>query len=522
MTEQLLVTFATVELAAAAAPISVELGAGDTPTYLSGLAMPFGVASQPSANGRRYRFLGAPDNPGALLDVVRQHNTDDPIGQLAEPMAITDAGMNARARLYATTMARDVAVEASEGARAGFSMGVSITPDAAAAPAGPDGVYTIPAGAWSMDHLGVVRRPAFTAASGVTVHNSQGKDPDMGATITELDAPTVAELAAAVAELLHTDKPAHPLGAFSSLGAFAAEFYAADDSTQAKLAAAFTAAGQPAAFAVPDQTLADNPGLNVPTWRTNVARYLDNRQPVLSAFGRSSIDAMSIHWPYLDPALDLDAIIAEQGAEKADLSGVKVKVLDGNAGVKSAGAVSDVSYQLLKLSKPSYLAVFTEVMLAAWARWEEAKATAAALAAGVNAAMPALTTEAAVKAWLVEASADVEDACGAPANIVRVAPDVFQTIASLEWPQDKNTGSSDASTLRVNVSGLDIRRARFMPVGTGLVSHDSAAKFPSSGPSLATAEDVRKLGRDIAVWGMYGDKMEAAFPAAIRTYGTLA
>ena len=61
-------------------------------------------------------------------------------------------------------------------------------------------------------------------------------------------------------------------------------------------------------------------------------------------------------------------------------------------GIKTAGAISDISYQLLMRSSPSYLAAHNEILLAAWARYLEAKFEAQLLALGTATGNTAPTT----------------------------------------------------------------------------------------------------------------------------------
>ena len=63
-------------------------------------------------------------------------------------------------------------------------------------------------------------------------------------------------------------------------------------------------------------------------------------------------------------------------------------------------------------------------------------------------------------------------------------------------------GTAQASTLTISVSGLTITEAPMAPAGTVLVTNEQAASWLEEGPFLATAEDVQKLGTDVAIWGM--------------------
>lgn len=502
--------------------------AGAKVAHLSGLAVPLDVPSNRSTDGHRYRFSTAPDNADDLVDVVVEHNVDEVAGRLAEKLAAGEGGLHARTRLFATTRGRDLAVEVAEGARAGFSIGAAIHRYTEAA----DGVRDV--ASWSATHLGVVRRPAFTQTAGVIVTASAHREDTMTATTTEpagtrveeldtpKDMPTVAELAELVAEHLGDKRhpEAHPLAQFATFSAFCAEFQTADTEKRTALQTA---------FAVPDQVTPDNPGVMPPTWRTDVKQHIDRRRPAITAFGGPAglpDTGLEVNWPYLDPSLNIDSIITRQMTEKSELSGVKVNILKGTESIKTAGAVSDISYQLILRSSPAYMATYYTVLSAAWARWGEAQFEAKLRAAGTAAGdLPDPTDAAAVRAWLFAASADVEDATGAPADTVLVPRDFFVALGANSELKDSKygtqnvAGTASAKTLRIEIDGLEIKRAAFFPAGTALVSNSSVARYGEDGPKIATEEDVRKLGRDVAVWGMYEDG-EVYMPAGLRLYTT--
>lgn len=520
--------------------------ATDTRT-VSGLAVPFGVESLPSgSDGNRYVFTGPPANADDLVDLVREHDTDALLGRLSAPWDATDAGLTATARVFDTTAGRDALTEANEGARLGFSIGALVdefTEDA------DTGVRTVTA--WTADHLGMVRRPAFQSAQVTTINASTnerstmtlgfstkpapvtfstGGDPAAppadpatppAATppVAAVELPTVAELAEQVSAHLGEQRPAaHALAQFGTFADFCETFLSSDDDKREQLAVS---------FAVPDQTTGDNPGVMPPAWRTDIKKRIDKRQPLISGFGTIPLpgSGMSSSWPYLDPSLDIDGIVQQQLAEKSDLAGVKIKILKGNADIKTAGTVSDISYQLLMRSSPAYLAAYLEICLAGWARYCEAKFEAAILAAGVDAGTPPDTSAnaKAARTAIFAAAMDTSDAVGSPADLIYVDKATFVTLGGLDdLPNGKYgtqnvAGTADARTLRVDVNGLDVKYAPFFPEDTWLIGSSDAAKFSSSGPLVASAEDVRKLGRDVAVWGMYEDA-EVYFPAGLRVY----
>lgn len=329
-----------------------------------------------------------------------------------------------------------------------------------------------------------------------------------------VELPTIAELAAQVAEVLTPANNVHALAPFATFEAFAAEFQRGDQDRREALAAA---------FAIPDQITGDNPGVMPPTWRTDIKMRLDARRPAIAAVGSIGLpDAgMDANWPYLDPALDLDDIITQQTAEKTDLAGVAIKILKGTEPIKTAGTVSDISYQLLMRSSPAYLAAYLRICMAAWARYTEAKFEAK-LAAVATASGTLVSTNADTFAGLLfDASLAVEDATGSPADTVLVDRTTFVNLGKLptlrnsKYSVQNVAGTASASQLRIDVNGLDIKYGPFLAPNTAIITNSDAAKFAETGPMVATQENVVKLGRDVAIWGMYEDG-EVYFPAGVR------
>jgi hypothetical protein len=501
---------------------------------LTGVAVPFGVPSGPSSDGNRYEFSGPPSNLDELIDVVDEHDDKAVAGRLAEPFAADKSHLLASARLFNTTRGNDLLTEAVEGVKTGFSVGAGFDKFTERA----DGVRVVDD--WVALHLGVVRRPAFTEAAGLTLAASAQDGDTVTTTTTEatppavtppptsvgvVELPTVAELAAQVAEQLKTAQLSgvHPLARFATVDAFYDAFLSADEPGRVALSVE---------FALVDQITANNPGVMPPGWRTDIKANLDKRRPAIMATGGPiglPDSGMEANWPYFDG--DLDALIEQQVTEKTELHSARIDIKKASAPIKSAGVASDISYQLLLRSSPSYLAAHNSICEAAWARYTEAVFELAVYEAGTYVGpLPAdLTNTAgagAFRSLLFSASAAVEDATGAPADVVLAAGDVWEDLggntalvpASSSPGTPNASGTADARSLTVEVSNLVVTRAPFLPDGTLVVLNGQAARFPEQGPMVATEEDVAKLGRNVAVWGMYEDA-EVYFPAGIRVYG---
>lgn len=288
-----------------------------------------------------------------------------------------------------------------------------------------------------------------------------------------------------------------PLARWSSLGAYLA------DASQDPAAAVLLAR------ALADQTTPDNPGVVPPSYLGEVRGILATARPAVAGFGGAASlgdSGMSLHFPYYDG--DLSTLVAEQATEKTEITSVKVSLKDGSFPISTFAGGSDISYQLIRRSRPAYLEAYGRIMLSGWALTTEKEFETALLAGATGSIVfaPATADDAAIRAAFFAASAKVRAATGSPATIVLASPDVFLKLGSVLVPAAygtaNQTGTAQASTLRVNVSGLEVVEAPYLPASTILFGNAAAAQWHEDGPMVATAEDVARLGQNRAYWSM--------------------
>jgi HK97 family phage prohead protease len=260
-----------------------------------------------------------------------------------------------------------------------------------------------------------------------------------------------------------------------------------------------------------DQVTANNPGVLPPNWSLIVRGIFDLGSPTINAFGRESAGTTgtTFNWPYWDG--DLTTIVEEQIDEKDEVNSVAINILKGTATLKTYAAGSDISYQLIQRSSPSYVDAHTRIMLNSYVQVTDIAMVAAVYGARtpLNYDFAADTTGTAFREAVFSASVDVQTATGMPAEFVLVSPTVFKKIGgwSTFFPSNYGTfnvsGTAESRTLGVNVSGLPVILDRNIGGNAILVSNREAARFIEDGPRLATVENAALLGRDVAIYG-YG------------------
>ena len=363
--------------------------------------------------------------------------------------------------------------------------------------------------------------PAY--ATGVSAVREEEKEPEMSvetveetpAVSTDIEAReaigAVRQELATLAASVHVSAPAvHELAQFRDFGEY----------SKAVLA------GEVESRALFDQVTSNNPGVMPPNWMLQVQGIIDLGRRVITGTGgpmSAGTAGMDINWPYFNGSLT--AIVEAQANEKDEVNSVAISLAKGTATLDTYAAGSDISYQLLQRSSPSYLDAHNRIMAASYATVTDRKFTRDLWIDGTGLQdydFAADTTGAGFREAIFGASVKVEDATQSPASAVFVSTAVFNKIGGWSTFQPEPytvqnvSGVATASTLRVNVSGLPVIRATWLDTNAAynaIVTNGAAARWVEDGPRIATAENVGKLGRDIAIYG-YG--VTAAFlPAGI-------
>jgi hypothetical protein len=314
------------------------------------------------------------------------------------------------------------------------------------------------------------------------------------------------ELRREVQSVVHVAEPAHPLAQFRSLGEYSK---AVLDGFESR--------------ALVDQVTDNNPGVMPPVWLQQVRGIIDLGRPVITGIGgpqSAGATGLDINWPY--STNNLLSIVEAQANEKEEVNSVRIDILKGTASLATYAAGSDISYQLLQRSQPSYLDAHNRIMAASYSAVTDRKFTqdiwtSANAANDIQYDISADTTGAGFRAAIFEASMKVEDATGVPATIVFASTETMKEIGGWEsffpapYSVQNVSGVATASTLQVNVSGLRVVRAKWLDTLNSrhaIVTNGEAARWIEDGPRLANAENVGLLGRDLAIYG-YG--VTAAF-----------
>lgn len=264
-----------------------------------------------------------------------------------------------------------------------------------------------------------------------------------------------------------------------------------------------------ASRALADQLTTDNnAGVTTPGVVGDVRRLVDRGRPAITAFGGPRPlegVGLSFTYPYYDGTLT--DLVAEQTTQKTEIESAKVEIKGGSVTIKTYAGGSDIAYQLIRRSSPAYLDIYTRIILAAWAVVTNA-AFVTALEGGsvtVDFAEAITAVDATeLKGHLVDAAVAVDLATGTPAEFALAGTTAFKAAAKLlnPGPVFNAIGTMNLRQLEVNVGGLPIIHDPSVTAAKFIVSNREAAGWHEDGPFQATAEDVAKLGRNVAYWSL--------------------
>jgi HK97 family phage prohead protease len=477
--------------------IETREDSGDIAATFYGRAVPYSTETQ--IGGVRESFAPNAFDTASVIGKPIAYRHGEPIGVITGATNEAD-GLYIDGTIVNTALGRDAATLMRTKSARGLSVG--FTPTKSVWSKAKDAVTHMAA---ALAEVSITHMPAYPTA-GVSVIREES---EMSVETVEVDAATavsadieareaIAEVRREVHELAakaYVAEPKHELAQFRSFGDYRMAVMNGEIENRALF----------------DQVTDNNPGVLPPNWSFIVRGIFDLGRPTIAAFGVESAgtSGTTFNWPYWSG--DLTDIVAEQVDEKDDINSVAINILKGTATLKTFAAGSDISYQLLQRSNPSYVDAHSRIMLNSYVQVTDIAFVAAVYGARTPYAYDITTdtTGAAFREAVFGASVNVQTATGMPAEFVLVSPNVFKKIGgwSTFFPSNYGTfnvsGTAQANTLGVNVSGLPVILDRNIGGNAILVSNREAARWIEDGPRFAQAENVTQLGRDVAIYG-YG------------------
>jgi HK97 family phage prohead protease len=495
-----------------------EDGQGDIVGSGHGMAVPYGTETL--IGGVRESFAPGSFDLENVIGKPLAYRHGEPVGIITGAENRED-GLFIDFDIVDTTLGRDAAVLARTNTIKGLSIGFN--PIKSIMSQARDAIQHTAA---NLLEVSLTPYPAYSTAGVSSIREEEEKGEQMSETMDSTEQVSVdqeareavknlrEEVGTIHARVFTSEAAEHPLAKYRSFGEYSKA----------------VATGEVESRALADQVTANNPGVMPPNWILDVKGIIDLGRRVIQGVGgpeSAGTAGMDINWPYFDGSLT--DIVEAQASEKGEVNSVRIDLEKGTATLATYAAGSDISYQLLERSSPSYLDAHNRVMLASYAAVTDRKFTSDLWNDGTGVEDYVFSTDSTGSAFreaIFNSSVTVEDATGAPATAVFVSTAVFKKIGGWSTFQPEPytvqnvSGVATASTLRVNVSGLPVIRAKWLDTNAAynaVVTNGAAARWLEDGPRLATAENVAQLGRDISIYG-YGTSAVYLPAGVVRVY----
>lgn len=242
----------------------------------------------------------------------------------------------------------------------------------------------------------------------------------------------------------------------------------------------------------------------------DIAGIVSRGRPAITAFGGprplGDETGLTLQWPYFDGTLT--DYIGVQSAQKAEITSAAVNIKLGSEALLTYAGGTDIAYQLIQRGSPDILDAITRILLTAYGVVTDAAFVTELETGSVTkdyAEALSAVDFAELVGIIVDTSITVQTATGAPAAFALASSTAFAHFAKLIIAQSNQLVSDPDVNLRelqVSVGGLPIIHTPSVTAGKMIISNPLAAGWHEAGPFQASAEDVAKLGRNVAYWGM--------------------
>jgi HK97 family phage prohead protease len=314
---------------------------------------------------------------GKNVKLLLEHEMSKPIGKMLSA-EVTDTGIEAKFKLANTTVASDALVEAAEGLRDGFSVGVKLNEWAS-----EDGAMVITSA--KLIEVSLVTEPAIdsarvaeVAASDEQVSEEASASEDQPTTQgeqvsdTTVPAPAVETVEAPVAEVQAKSAPmftAPRVNLNVTPGQYAlAQIRASQGDSDARdLVAALDVA-----------TVAENIGVVPPTYLRDLIGIIDDSMPFADSLEQGTLPASGMK--FYRPVIGTQATTAVT-AEGVELDSTDTTITSLEIDVVKIGGANIINAELVERSDPSYVDVLLRELAASWAQKADAYAFSIALGA---------------------------------------------------------------------------------------------------------------------------------------------
>jgi HK97 family phage major capsid protein len=258
-----------------------------------------------------------------------------------------------------------------------------------------------------------------------------------------------------------------------------------------------------------DVTTADVPGLLPPAWLRDIAQFIGNSRPFITAFDTRPLppSGMTVNYPNITQRPQ----VGKQAAEKTDIASRKTTVATAAAAVETYGGGEDVSVQVLQRTDPSYLSLMLELYAEQMSMVMDtaAIASAAAVIAAGNKLTLSLAAPAGINQKLADGAALIFKANAVPQVFV-AGLDVWKYLTGSAdtagrplFPDvgpSNPVGTASLDSTTGTARGLSFFVDPNMVATKAYMGARAAFTTLLGGVQTLSADNPSKLGRDYAVF----------------------
>jgi HK97 family phage prohead protease len=347
------------------------------------------------------------------VKLLLEHDRTRPIGKLLDITA-DDNGIEATFKIAGTIAGDDSLLEAAEGLRDGFSVGVSVD-----SWENKEGVLTVQAS--KLVEVSLVSEPALPSAkvsdvaASQTTENSEATASEE--TKQEDKVSDTASEAPAATEAVEASKPEAATVQFTAPVAYSKPRVNLNITAGQHLKAQYLSTlgdtdARDICATIAHATTSENAGVVPVPYLTEVIGVIDSRRPFINSIGRRVLPAAGTSFKI--PTLGTQATVA-QTAEAVEVDSTDTTITSTTVNVVKFAGANIISAEVLERSEPAYLDLLVQELSASYARKTDAYAIAQAKSGGATSA------GAAGKGWVGGIAKGIGDSTG----VMTFAPNVL-------------------------------------------------------------------------------------------------
>ena len=433
-----------------------------------------------------------------------EHSRTAPLGR-ALSITAHEAGMDGVFRVAATTAGNDALVEASEGLRGGFSVGVALDDYSH----DEDGVLVVNAA--RLEEVSLVTEPAIASATVTKVAANRNEEETVSETTPEEVVEGV-EIEETAVDAVEASKPA-PSHLVRTAPRQRLEFSSPADyiHTYGKAAQGDRMAVERITAA--NQTVADNPGLIPTPIIGNVITWLQRTRPVVSR--SRSVGMPSAGASFVRPKVTQHTAAGKQVKELDTLASQTMKVTPISVTKETYGGTLKITMQDAAWTDPAILNLAVEDLTSMYGVQTDT-AAGAKLVAAAKTVVP-LAADADAKTFIAAVSSAAQKIASAlyrMPDTLYCSYDQWARINSLVdttgrqlfpyiGPMNAAGGNGSVTDMGMNVMGLTVVADANLPAGTLIVAHSECLEVYETIGGQLSIQNPTTLSFDIAFYGFF-------------------